>query len=50
MQVWMILQFAGALAVVISCLALVIARLHIIEMAEEQELWKNLTEKIATIR
>jgi Na+-transporting methylmalonyl-CoA/oxaloacetate decarboxylase gamma subunit len=50
MQAWMVFQFAFALAVVISCLALVIGRLHIIERAEEQELWKEWKEKITAIR
>ena len=50
MQVWMILQFAFALATVIGCIALIIGELHIIERAEEQELWSQLKEKIATIQ
>lgn len=50
MQPWVVLQFAFALAWVISCIALIIGRLHIIERAEEQNLWKELTEKITSIR
>ena len=50
MELWMTLQFAFALAFTIGCIALVIARLHIIERAEEQELWKELKEKITAIQ
>ena len=50
MQIWALLQFAGALAVVVSCIALIIGRMHIIERAEEHEWWKELTEKIANIQ
>jgi hypothetical protein len=50
MQLWALLQFAFALAAVISGFALIIAKLHVIERAEEQELWKELTERIAIIR
>ena len=45
MEAWMALQFAGALAAVISCLTLIIGKLHIIERAEEQKWWKEVTEK-----
>ena len=50
MQVWMLLHFAFALTAVISCIALIISQMHIIERAEDQELWKELKEKIASIR
>jgi len=50
MEVWMTLQFAFALAFTIGCIALVIARLHIIERVEEQELWQEWKEKIAAIQ
>ena len=50
MEVWMILQFSFALAFTIGCIALVIGKLHIIERAEEQELWKEWKERIAAIR
>lgn len=50
MQPWALLQFAFALASVISCIALIINKMHIIQRAEEQELWKELTEKIASTR
>lgn len=50
MQPWALLQFAFALAVVISCLALIIGELHIIDRAEEQELWRQLKEKVANIQ
>ena len=50
MQPWALLEFAFALATVISCIALIIGKLHIIERAEEQELWRQLKEKVASIR
>jgi len=50
METWAILQFAFALAAVISCIALIIGNLHMIEKAEEQKLWSQLREKIETIR
>lgn len=50
MQLWALLQFAFALAAAISGFALIIGELHVIERAEEQKLWKELTERIAIIR
>ena len=50
MQPWALLQFAFALAAVISCIALVIGELHMVERAEEQKLWRQLEEKVANIR
>jgi len=50
MEVWVVLQFAFALAWVISCIALIIGRLHIIERAEEQKFWKELRENILSNR
>jgi len=47
---WALLQFAFALAVAIGCFAITLAELHVIERAEEQELWKEAREKIAAIR
>jgi hypothetical protein len=49
MQLWALLQFAFALATAVSCFALIIGELHIIERAEEQELWTQLEEKVAKI-
>lgn len=52
MQLWMVLQFAFALAVVIGIISLIIAKLHIIERAEDQKLWeqiKDLREKLAAL-
>jgi len=49
MQPWALLQFAFALAVAISCFALIIGELHVIERAEEQESWTQLKEKVAKI-
>jgi hypothetical protein len=49
MEVWMILQYSFALAFAIGCIALIISKWHIIERAEEQELWKELEEKIVGI-
>ena len=50
MQPWALLQFAFALAAVISCFALIIGELHVFERAEEQKLWRHLREKVANIR
>ena len=50
MQVWALLQFAFALAVTIGVFAIILGELHVIERAEEQELWKEAREKIAAIR
>lgn len=47
MQPWVILQFSFALAVVIGIIALAISELHVVERAEEQELWKEAKQKIA---
>lgn len=49
MESWTLLQFAFALATAISCFALIIGELHVIERAEEQELWEQAREKIAKI-
>ena len=49
MQLWAVLQFAFALATAISIFALIIGQLHVVERAEEQELWAELEEKIAKI-
>lgn len=49
MQTWAVLEFAFALAVAIGIISLIIAELHIIERAEQQELWKGVREKIAKI-
>ncbi len=43
------LEFAFALASVIGCIALIIARLHLIERLEEHEWQQELTEKIANM-
>lgn len=50
MEPWALLQFAFALAAVISCFALIIGELHMVERAEEQKLWSQLKEKVASIR
>lgn len=50
MQLWVFLQFAFALVTAIGGMALIIDRLHIIERAEEQKLWKETREKIAAMR
>jgi len=50
MQPWALLEFAFALAAVISCIALIIGELHMIDRAEEQELWGQLRERITAIR
>ena len=50
MQPWVLLEFAFALAAMISCIALILSELHIIERAEEQKLWRQLKEKVASIR
>ena len=50
MQTWALLQFAFALAAVISCFALIIGELHMVERVEEQRLWEHLREKVANIR
>jgi hypothetical protein len=50
MQPWALLQFAFALAAVISCIALIIGELHVIERAEEQKLWRQLKEKVISIQ
>ena len=46
MQPWALLQFVFALATAISCFALIIGELHVIERAEKQELWTELKEKV----
>lgn len=50
MQPWALLQFAFALAAVISCIALIIGELHMIERAEEQEWWRQYKKKAAAIQ
>lgn len=47
MQTWALLQFAGALAVIVSCIALIIGKLHIIERAGDQKLWEKSRQNIA---
>ena len=44
MQIWAIWQFAMALAVVISCIALIIGQMHMIEKAE-MAAWKRELRK-----
>ena len=46
MQPWMILHFALALATTISCIALIIGQLHIIERAEEQQWLSELRQRL----
>jgi hypothetical protein len=46
MQTWALLQFALALWVVISGLALIISQLHIIERSEQQEWLTKLKQSI----
>lgn len=50
MEPWAVLQFAFVLSVAIGAFALILGELHVIERAEEQELWKEAREKIAAIR
>jgi len=50
MQPWALLEFAFALAAVISCFALIISELHMVERAEEQKLWEQLEEKVANMQ
>lgn len=50
MQLWALLQFAFAFAVAISIFVLIIGQLHIIERAEQQELWRQLKEITEKIR
>ena len=50
MEPWALLQFAFALAVAVGVFAIILGELHIIERAEEQELWTQLKEKVAKIR
>jgi len=49
MQVWMILEFAFALASVTGCLALIIGEWHITETAEWQELLTRAREQITNM-
>lgn len=49
MQTWAVLEFAFVLTVVIGIMSLIINELHIVERAEEQELWNGVREKIAKI-
>lgn len=46
MPSWASLQFALALATAISCFALVIGELHMVERAEKQEWWRQFKENI----
>jgi len=46
MQPWALLQFVFLLTTAISCFALTIGELHVIERAEKQE-WTELKEKVA---
>lgn len=50
MQLWALLQFAFALTVAISCFAIILGELHIIERAEEQKWREQLEETITRIR
>lgn len=49
LQPWALLQFSFLLALAIGCFALIIAKLHLIEKAEEQA-WEETKEKLASIR
>lgn len=50
LQPWAILEFGLALAILIGCIAFILSQLHMVERAEEQKLWSQLKEKVATIR
>jgi len=50
MGTWALLQFALALTVVIGSIALIIGQLHMIERAENRQLWRHLKETVAAIR
>ena len=47
---WALLQFAFALAVAVGVFAIILGELHVIERAEEQELWTEVKDRIAAIR
>jgi len=50
METWALWQFALAFVAAISGFALIISDLHIIEKAEEQELWRKAKAKIASLK
>lgn len=50
MQVWAVLEFMFALVFVIGGITLIIAKLHMIERAEDQKIWMQLKEKVESIR
>lgn len=50
MQAWALLQVMFALALAASAIALIIAKLHVKERLEEQTLWKQMREKIETLK
>ncbi len=50
MAIWAIWQFAMALAVAISCIALIIGKLHMIERAEQEAWTSRLKNQIHLIR
>lgn len=50
MATWAIWQFAMALAVAISCIALIIGKLHMIERAEREVWIERLKNQIQLIR
>ena len=50
MQTWAIWQFAMALAVTISCIALIINKLHMIERANTEEWIRKLKDQVQQIR
>jgi hypothetical protein len=49
MQVWMILEFAFALAATISCIALILGELHLIERVEKEQWLNQLKERVEAI-
>lgn len=50
MQLWQALQFAAALFVLISCIALIINKLHMIERAEFGQWKAQLKNRIQLTR
>ena len=50
MQLWTLLEFAFLLATAIGCIALIIGKLHMIERAEEEHLWRQLRERVTSMR
>lgn len=49
MATWAIWQFAMALAVTISCISLIISKLHMIERAEQEAWTERLKNRIQLI-